>query len=82
MKRAKEFNILFDDVAITHLAFSNEYTKAIEKKQVAQQEAEKARYEVEKQKQEKKAAIIRAEGNYLFSFFLFSFFFLFRPRLK
>eukprot|EP01091_Cochliopodium_minus_P007055 TRINITY_DN16995_c0_g1_i1.p1 TRINITY_DN16995_c0_g1~~TRINITY_DN16995_c0_g1_i1.p1 ORF type:complete len:272 (+),score=78.36 TRINITY_DN16995_c0_g1_i1:39-854(+) len=62
MKRAKDFNILFDDVSITHLAFSTEFTKAIEQKQVAQQEAEKAKYEVERQKQEKLAAIIRAEG--------------------
>ena len=44
------------------MGFSYEYTRAIEQKQVAQQEAEKAKYEVEKQKQEKKAAIIRAEG--------------------
>ncbi|KAK9819956.1 hypothetical protein WJX72_004397 [[Myrmecia] bisecta] len=61
-KRAKEFNILVDDVAITHLSFGTEFTKAVEAKQVAQQEAERARFVVMKAEQERKAAVIRAEG--------------------
>lgn len=61
-KRAMDFNILLDDVSITHLAFGKEYTAAVEAKQVAQQEAERARFIVEKAKQDKKSAIIRAEG--------------------
>jgi hypothetical protein len=48
MKRAAEFNILVDDVAITHLSFGTEFTKAVESKQVAQQEAERARFVVMK----------------------------------
>ena len=32
------------DVSITHLTFSREYTNAVEAKQVAQQEAERAKY--------------------------------------
>jgi prohibitin 2 len=32
--RAAGFNILLDDIAITHLSFSNEYAKAVEAKQV------------------------------------------------
>jgi prohibitin 2 len=32
--RAKDFNIMLDDVSITHLAFSKEYTAAVEAKQV------------------------------------------------
>jgi len=39
--RAADFNILLDDVAITHLNFGKEFTQAIEGKQVAQQNAEK-----------------------------------------
>jgi prohibitin 1 len=62
VRRAKDFNILLDDVAITHLAFSNEFTRAVELKQVAQQDAERARFVVEKAEQERNAAIIRAEG--------------------
>lgn len=60
--RAKEFNIVLDDVAITHLSFGTEFTKAVEAKQVAQQEAERARFVVMKADQERKAAVIRAEG--------------------
>ena len=33
-QRAAGFNILLDDIAITHLSFSNEYAKAVEAKQV------------------------------------------------
>jgi len=61
-KRAYEFHIKLDDVAITDLKFGREFTAAIESKQVAEQDAERARFLVEKSEQEKKAAIIRAEG--------------------
>jgi prohibitin 1 len=61
-KRAAEFNIEIDDVAITHLSFGAEFTKAVESKQVAQQEAERARFVVMKADQERKAAVVRAEG--------------------
>lgn len=60
--RAKDFNIVLDDVAITHLSYGNEFSKAVEQKQVAQQEAERSRYVVAKAEQERRAAIIRAEG--------------------
>jgi len=49
-------------VSITHLVFGKEFTSAIEQKQVAQQEAERQTYIVAKAEQEKKAAVIRAEG--------------------
>lgn len=42
--------------------FGKEYTAAVEAKQVAQQEAERARFIVERARQDKKSAIIRAEG--------------------
>mmetsp|Transcript_28949 Transcript_28949/g.86406 ORF Transcript_28949/g.86406 Transcript_28949/m.86406 type:complete len:279 (-) Transcript_28949:39-875(-) len=61
-KRADGFNLILDDVSITHLVFGKEFTSAIEQKQVAQQEAERQTYIVAKAEQEKKAAIIRAEG--------------------
>eukprot|EP00188_Purpureofilum_apyrenoidigerum_P003722 Plantae.Rhodophyta-Purpureofilum_apyrenoidigerum.ctg3961.p2 GENE.Plantae.Rhodophyta-Purpureofilum_apyrenoidigerum.ctg3961~~Plantae.Rhodophyta-Purpureofilum_apyrenoidigerum.ctg3961.p2 ORF type:complete len:299 (-),score=64.19 Plantae.Rhodophyta-Purpureofilum_apyrenoidigerum.ctg3961:116-1012(-) len=60
--RAMDFNILLDDVSITHLAFGKEYTAAVEAKQVAQQEAERARFLVEKAMQDKKSIIIKAQG--------------------
>lgn len=47
----------------THLTFGQEFTNAVEAKQVAQQDAEKARFLVEKAEQVKKAAVITAEGD-------------------
>ena len=61
-KRSSDFQILLDDVAITHLAFSKEYTAAVEAKQVAQQDSERAKYIVERALQEKKSIVIKAEG--------------------
>lgn len=43
-QRAGNFNIALDDVSITQLTFGKEYTHAIEAKQVAQQEAERAKF--------------------------------------
>eukprot|EP01068_Selenidium_serpulae_P006053 Selendium_serpulae@DN4277_c0_g1_i1.p1 len=62
VERAREFNILLDDVSITALSFSHDYEKAVESKQVAQQQAERAKYVVLKAIEEKKSTIIRAEG--------------------
>jgi prohibitin 2 len=62
IQRAHEFNILLDDVSITHLNFSPEYEKAVESKQVAQQQAEKAKYLVLKALEQKKTIILRAQG--------------------
>ncbi|KAJ1339693.1 hypothetical protein BSLG_005726 [Batrachochytrium salamandrivorans] len=46
----------------THLTFGKDFTDAVEQKVIAQQEAERARFVVEKAEQEKMAGIIRAEG--------------------
>lgn len=62
LKRAAEFNVVVDDVSITHLAFSKDYTAAVEAKQVAQQDAERSKYIVDKAKQEKLSIIIKADG--------------------
>ncbi|KAL6775916.1 POC17 [Auxenochlorella protothecoides x Auxenochlorella symbiontica] len=61
-QRARYFNIVLDDVSITNLTFSREYTSAVEAKQVAQQDAEKAKFIVDKAQQDKQSAIIRAQG--------------------
>ncbi|VVT58907.1 uncharacterized protein SAPINGB_P006444 [Magnusiomyces paraingens] len=61
-KRAAEFNIELEDVSITHMTFGKEFTKAVEQKQIAQQDAERARFTVEKAEQERQASVIRAEG--------------------
>lgn len=61
-QRARFFNIVLDDVSITQLTFSREYTGAVEAKQVAQQDAERSKFTVEKAMQDKEGAILRAQG--------------------
>ncbi|EMR08298.1 prohibitin-1 [Pneumocystis murina B123] len=62
VKRASEFGIQLEDVSITHMTFGQEFTKAVEQKQIAQQDAERAKFTVEKAEQERQASVIRAEG--------------------
>lgn len=62
LARASEFNIALEDVSITHMTFGKEFTKAVEQKQIAQQDAERTRFIVEKAEQERQANVIRAEG--------------------
>lgn len=44
------------------MTFGKEFTTAVEQKQIAQQDAERAKFVVEKAEQERQAAVIRAEG--------------------
>merc|ERR1712076_162058 len=60
--RARDFNIILDDVAITELSFGREYAAAVESKQVAQQEAQRAAFVVDRAIQEKQQKIVQAEG--------------------
>lgn len=53
MRRARRFNLILDDVSITHVAFSPEFTHAVEAKQVAQQIAQRAAFLVDQAIQEK-----------------------------
>lgn len=62
VERASQFHLKVDDVSITHLAFGRDYTSAVEAKQVAQQEAERAKYVVDRALQDKKSTIIHAQG--------------------
>ncbi len=50
------------DQVSQHLAFSPEFTAAVEAKQVAQQEAQRAAFVVDKARQEKQAMVVRAQG--------------------
>ncbi|KAF4617911.1 hypothetical protein D9613_005901 [Agrocybe pediades] len=61
-ERASRFNLVLDDVSITHVAFSTEFTHAVEAKQVAQQTALRAAYLVDQAIQEKQSIIVRANG--------------------
>jgi prohibitin 2 len=61
-ERAREFHIELQDVSITDLKFGREFELAVERKQVAQQEAERARFIVDKALQDKLSIIIKAQG--------------------
>jgi regulator of protease activity HflC (stomatin/prohibitin superfamily) len=63
-KRLSNYNILVEPsgLSITNFAFSEEFNRAIEAKQVAQQQAEQQRYVLQKAELEKQTAIMIAEG--------------------
>ncbi|KAH0676448.1 hypothetical protein KY285_024249 [Solanum tuberosum] len=49
--KSVDFDIELNDVAITHLSYGAEFSKVVEKKQVAQQEAERSKFVVMKVEQ-------------------------------
>jgi len=59
---AKSF-LMLDGLLVRNVDFSTEFKKAIELKQIAQQEAERKKYELEKERVEKDRKIIEAEGD-------------------
>lgn len=48
VKRLERYGIIVQDLSITNFSFSKEFTSAIESKQVAAQEAERAKFNLEK----------------------------------
>jgi len=62
--RVKPYGIIVEPagVSITNFNFSEEFNKAIEQKQVAQQEAEKQKYLLQRAEMEKQTEVARAEG--------------------
>lgn len=62
VRRASKFNILLDDVSITYMTFSPEFTYAVEAKQIAQQDAQRAAFVVDKARQEKQGMVVKAQG--------------------
>ncbi|XP_052761225.1 prohibitin-2-like [Mya arenaria] len=62
VERARDFHIILDDVSITDLTFSKQYAMAVESKQVAQQDAQRATFYVDQAIQEKQQKIVQASG--------------------
>lgn len=62
VRRASYFNILLDDVSLTQMTFSPEFSTAVEAKQISQQDAQRAAFVVDKAIQEKQSMVVRAEG--------------------
>jgi len=60
--RAANFGILMDYVSITHLTYGKEFSKAIEEKQVAEQDAERQKFIVQRAEHERVATVIKSEG--------------------
>lgn len=60
--RLAHYGVTLHDVSIVNLTFSEEFTKAIEKKQIAEQEAEQAKYRAQQAIEEAKAEVNLAEG--------------------
>lgn len=46
-RRANRFNIILDDVSLTHVTFSPVFAESVEAKQIAQQTAQRAAYLVD-----------------------------------
>lgn len=61
-ERLDDYGILVDDVSIVDIAFSPEFTKAIESKQIAEQQAKQAEYDALKAEKTAQADINRAKG--------------------
>jgi regulator of protease activity HflC (stomatin/prohibitin superfamily) len=63
-ERLRAYNIIVEPsgVSITNFAFSDEFNKAIEQKQVAQQTAEKQKYILQQAKLEAETAVTKAKG--------------------
>ena len=54
--------IILDEVLLRNVQFSKEFQRAIETKQIAQQEAQRMKYVLEKEELEKQRKIIEAQG--------------------
>lgn len=61
-ERLADFNIEIGELAISEMKFGDQFAKAVEDKQIAQQMADRAKYLVAAAEQEKKQIIIRAQA--------------------
>ena len=61
-KRLDSYGILVDDVSLVNVSFSPEFARAIEAKQIAEQEAKRAEFEALKAEKQATAEINRAKG--------------------
>ncbi|MEA5556453.1 prohibitin family protein [Nodularia spumigena] len=60
--RLESYGIIIDDVSLVNFSFSPEFSRAIESKQIAEQEAKQAEFIAQKATQEAQADINRAKG--------------------
>ena len=60
--RLAQYGITVQDISITNLSFSKDFSAAIEEKQIAEQQAQQAAYEAQKATQQARAEVERAKG--------------------
>ena len=61
-ERLKSYGVIVDDVSLVNVSFSPEFAKAIEAKQIAEQEAKRAEFDALKAEKQAQADINRAKG--------------------
>ncbi len=61
-RRFEENFVVLDEVLLRDVRFTPDFEKAIERKQIAQQEAQRMKYVLQKEEMEKKRKIIEAQG--------------------
>ena len=62
LERSSYFGLILEDVSLTNVQFSEEFSHAVEQKQIAQQEAQRAAFIVDRAIQDKQATIVKAQG--------------------
>lgn len=60
--RLQQYGVIISDVSITNLNFSPEFTKAVERKQIAEQKAKEAEYDALRATKEADSEVNRAKG--------------------
>lgn len=61
-ERLAQYNVAVDDISLTDVDFTQEFNRAVEQKQIAEQDAKRAEYITLKAKKEADAEIERARG--------------------
>lgn len=62
VERMKKYDLVVEDVSLVNLTFSEEFNKAIEAKQIAEQRTKQAQYEADKAKIDAESAVNKAKG--------------------
>lgn len=62
LSRLAAYNIIVRDISLVNLDFTAEFNKAVENKQIAEQEAKQAEYNAQRATQDAKAAVNTAKG--------------------
>lgn len=61
-EKVTKYGVIIHDISLKDLQYSNEYSQAIERKQIAEQKAKQAEYETQQAEQNAKAAVAKAKG--------------------